>query len=1438
MLSLDATQLGLVASAYKKVSWLFKVVDSAGPTTYRWGTVARSYGGNTYTFKILPDSINLTLNRNRSELGVYAPNTLEFSIHNSGNTLTASNFEDGSVEVYFVLSDGTDEETIFTLRFVIQQCSGVYEELHFSCIDFLAPYLKGDYPNTKLVKDISPSDDPDPTETLCVPVPFGTCYIPLRSIYITDQRYYLLGPTAGGLTYSISKVHSPRQTGTKSEWDSGSYSFTQSTKTIDSVSWRVFQPIIADSDGDDVADACGLWMDGETFLDMPTKFSRSDTSSMTSPADIIEFVLEDMGVPSAEIDTGGGSTFEAAETTYSGWGLTFIGAFWQKKSREQVLASLLNMCHSCLRVTDKVELHVLSKTSQKTVTDADVIRTSEIGKGTFSYTPAFSEQQSDSGNIEFQDTGVPQDAFHKHSVPADAGGSKDDISSEVLTIPFVQDSQDAQRIGTLYYQRKLLKKGNANFTSKNTLVALQPDDVITVNDALYGGSYALLVDNMRVKHDCSIDFGCIRFSCTMDDWGDFTPSVISPASDDSTNVWHPGWTGPAGDTPNLVVIYYQASEPSGDIDTGDFWIDSDDNMLYRYNGSAWVEVQDDDIATAITNAATAQATADGKVYVWRQTSAPTADAVGDLWLDSDDGDRMYRWNGSAWIDVQDDDIATAISNAATAQATADGKVTTFYAASAPTAEGVGDLWVDTDDDRIYRWNGSSWVDIQDNDIATALARAFDSDDAAAMIQGVFAQDTVSNLVINGGFEQVDGSGDAYWWESGTGISTETSGGDNSNYYLKVTRSGTDNNPSHVEPSGGVRYMEVNPGELYELGGSGKSDGSCTWRIRVYEVDKDKSWVQTRELTGTETSWTLKSTQFTTESTTKFLRVLVGAVTTNGWAAFDNVYLRQVGPVDDNLKVIYYQASAPGSGMDTGDYWIDSDDNMIYRWNGSSWAEIQDDDIADAITAAATAQSTADGKVYVWRQTSAPTADAVGDIWLDSDDGDKMYRWNGSAWQDVQDDDIYDALTDAATAQATADGKIVSFYQTSAPTADGVGDIWFDTDDNNKPYRWNGSAWVSAEYDAADWAKIFGSGIPDDNADVTEDNPQDLDWIDGTGGTLTISSSGKISITAADALEITASGGIKVLAGGDIYMVSDTSDPAIIVFEGATVDSYIGSVNTNNIVCWWPDTSGSGSLYFGYETASLTETPFSTFRVLTETQIKMQSTDSGDATCYGYVNVYSDGSYAQADLMAQDSAQYGQVRAYSDGTSPNATLHAQYDSNNFAIIKAYATSSTGQITFYVVDGGTGRSISMTDTHFYPQTDSVIDLGGDSYRWHYFYCDDGYATNSFHNGADFFHLDDRDDLAAILAIQGSGQYDSITGLEIIDDSTLAPWILSKHPADGQEEDSEGNVMNTWKAGDIVYDKRNRPYLSHRMTTSLTWGALRQIDARLKALEEQTP
>ena len=58
-----------------------------------------------------------------------------------------------------------------------------------------------------------------------------------------------------------------------------------------------------------------------------------------------------------------------------------------------------------------------------------------------------------------------------------------------------------------------------------------------------------------------------------------------------------------------------------------------------------------------TQSTTLKAYSDARVVTFAQASAPTAKAVGDLWMDTDDSNKLYRWSGSAWVTVQDATIA-------------------------------------------------------------------------------------------------------------------------------------------------------------------------------------------------------------------------------------------------------------------------------------------------------------------------------------------------------------------------------------------------------------------------------------------------------------------------------------------------------------------------------------------------------------------------------------------------------------------------------------------------------------------------------------------------------------------------------------------------------------------------------------------------------------
>lgn len=170
---------------------------------------------------------------------------------------------------------------------------------------------------------------------------------------------------------------------------------------------------------------------------------------------------------------------------------------------------------------------------------------------------------------------------------------------------------------------------------------------------------------------------------------------------------------------------------------------------------------------------------------------------------------------------------------------------------------------------------------------------------------------------------------------------------------------------------------------------------------------------------------------------------------------------------DSKAVIYYQTTAPTGNpsvpLNFGDLWFDTDDGYkpyVYRGASLGWTTVQDATIAAAQTTANSALTTASSKNKVYYQTAQPSTsgNTTGDLWFDTDDGYKCYVWNGSAWTLSRDSGI-------AAAQTTADGKNKTFYQTSAPSATAVGDLWFDTDDGYKCYRATATgtgSWVSVQ----------------------------------------------------------------------------------------------------------------------------------------------------------------------------------------------------------------------------------------------------------------------------------------------------------------------------------------------------------------------------------------
>jgi hypothetical protein len=694
MLDLTATQIDLLARNFT-IDWLFDITD-INLNKYYWSTkntesttdaihwdgsadwdVDASWAGEvttTYVFNIV-DFQNIIFRRLLTEASVMPSNEFELTVLNKGDAYTPSDFVDGQIWVQIQLRHESRESVIALWRFRIKSANARYQTVHLICEDWYAKYLESDWPNTKLVKDIFPSSDPDWESNLCAPVPFGTAYIPLRSIYTSNDRFYLLGPTTVGgsaVTYTISKVHSPHYIGTPAAWDD-SFTMTQSVEAdAGATDWQVFQPIIADTDDDGTADAIGLWQSGDSYLDIPTKFSRSDLSSKTNFADVVKYLLEDFGIGVAYLKE---ASFEECQATYIDWGLTFNYGFYKKEARADLLARILSACHSTLVVEDQIKLVTHSAVSRGTITKAQVIKRDDRSLGEFRRYGLI-EKLPDSGNVGWQQDDEPQDLMQVTLVPAKATTSI--ISSETLEIPFDSNSINVQTAASLHFQRNFLKNGTVSFTGMPICLKYQPGDIITISDTDFGGTYNAMVETVHVNKDLSINVNASTFSDTLDDWDDLNFSAITISVDDKTGMWQAVLTGPES-----TLVSGNPSEIPGGAGIS-FLADGSDPAVLKFKGAAATTKFSSGDGTSLDIGMTNSGTVKLRIH---QDDAVSDDAEVVV-MTATSGIVFVSCNAEAgmWL-VQSDGTCTKIAGTAnTADSDSDGDLCVYQVSTAAKAK--------------------------------------------------------------------------------------------------------------------------------------------------------------------------------------------------------------------------------------------------------------------------------------------------------------------------------------------------------------------------------------------------------------------------------------------------------------------------------------------------------------------------------------------------------------------------------------------------------------------------------------------------------------------------------------------------------------------------------------------------------------------------------
>jgi len=589
--SFNAAQDAILAQTNMTPTWLF---ETSGEY---WSTKAYTYSSQDYDAKVIPESFaGIKLTRSKSEHGVQTPDKFTFTIENKDRVLAESDFQTTGVFNALTVKLLYDGTLFLTWTFKITRVDDVDETLIIYCGDYLTQYLEGSWPNTELFTALAPDDTGE--HPYCVPVVFGTAFIPTPSLFISaDDRYYILSASALGTTWTVDEVRSPRDWGGSSTWTSTDYTFTNAEKAINGTNYRVYQPFIA-GDGNDSA---GFWYSGNRFLAPLTKFSVSggspDMSTMTDFADVLEYILEDMGVPSARIDSAG--TFATAQGEITAETLTFNYGFFQHQDRQAVIANILNACNCYISVTDKIEMHWYDNTSQMTLTDEDVKNFKVVSSATATI--------YDGAYVAFQESGEPQDELTKYAVAAD-NSSYSNISSDTLNIPYYTNDQKAVRACQLWQQRKWYGDKKFSFDGKPAQIELMPDDTITINQGRYGGSYTALVDSIYIDQLGMPHITILRLDTTVENFDTNTPSNMTFVADDTTIPWTAGepmalptdqylvgyW--PLDDGPNAAKAFDRSKYGNhGTMYSLADWVAGVAGQCPDFDGSAdYISVPDDD----------------------------------------------------------------------------------------------------------------------------------------------------------------------------------------------------------------------------------------------------------------------------------------------------------------------------------------------------------------------------------------------------------------------------------------------------------------------------------------------------------------------------------------------------------------------------------------------------------------------------------------------------------------------------------------------------------------------------------------------------------------------------------------------------------------------------------------------------------------------------
>lgn len=358
---------------------------------------------------------------------------------------------------------------------------------------------------------------------------------------------------------------------------------------------------------------------------------------------------------------------------------------------------------------------------------------------------------------------------------------------------------------------------------------------------------------------------------------------------------------------------------------------------------------------------------DGKIETFAQDADPSTswtttamknEHKGDIWYCTKSSDtthyqKTWRWTGTAWaqISVVPDSILDKI----------DGKAQIFYQASAPTSGmNAKDYWIDSDADGkpTYIYYNNQWIKVSDYNAAIAAAKseaistaASDAATKAAAAQAAAISAAAQDASTKAQSARENAIIDTKAWVNNQDYATETyaNGKASTAKSEAISAAATDattkaNNAksSAISTAAADATSKANAAEAaakaYVDNLVIDLEADIDGKISTYaqSVDPSTGWPTSDYAKHAGDIW------YCTDSKNTAKYQLCWRWTGSAWTAFSGVPDTVIDKIDGKTTT-FYQNSAPTSGMQKNDIWIDADDlnKSSYIYSGSAWVKASD-----------------------------------------------------------------------------------------------------------------------------------------------------------------------------------------------------------------------------------------------------------------------------------------------------------------------------------------------------------------------------------------------------------------------------------------------------------------------------------------------------------------